>query len=72
MKTKNTYIDSIKEVLFRMNLNTWTRLTIDGIPSDIVINTSSSSIKLFNCPGPINPDELIGNEFETLTYDQVK
>jgi len=72
MKTTNFYIDPIKKVLFRMNLNTWTRLTIDGVPSDVVIKTSSSNIKLYNCPGPINPDQLMGNEFKTLTYDQVK
>jgi len=72
MKTTNLYIEPIKKVLFRMNLNTWTRLTIDGTPSDVVINTSSSKIKLYNCPGPINPDQLIGNEFKTLSYDQVK
>ena len=54
-----------------MSLNTWTRLAVDGQVSDIVINTSASQIKFYNCPTRINPEELIGNEIQTLSYNEL-
>lgn len=71
MKMTNKLIESAKKVLPRMSLNTWTRLSVDGEVSDIVINTSASQIKFYNCPTGINPDELIGNEIQSLYYNEL-
>lgn len=71
MKITSNQIESAKKLLTRMSLNTWTRLAVDGQVSDIVINTSASQIKFYNCPTRINPEELIGNEIQTLSYNEL-
>ena len=71
MKITSKQIESAKKVLSRMDLNTWTRLVVDNEISNVVINTSSSQVKFYNCPNPINPTELIGNEIQSLYYNEL-
>ena len=54
-----------------MDLNTWTRLVVDNEISNVVINTSSSQVKFYNCPNRINPTKLIGNEIQSLYYNEL-
>ena len=71
MKITSKQIESAKKVLSRMDLNTWTRLLVDNEISNVVINTSSSQVKFYNCPNRINPTELIGNEIQSLYYNEL-
>ena len=64
---ENLITNEVKKVAnekaFRMPMGTYSRLTINCEPSDIVISSSSSGVYFYNVPGTIGSDiskKLIG------------